>query len=84
VTVSIIPDITRDQDPSLELEELLAATGIESGVVDLRWVSRDHWLRKALVARPLEYIATRAEDWGESVDGFLFIRTMAPATPLER
>jgi erythromycin esterase len=48
-----VPDITRDQDPSLELEELLAATGIESGVVDLRRVSRDHWLRKALVARPL-------------------------------
>jgi erythromycin esterase len=84
VSVSIIPDITRDQDPSLELEELLAATGIESAIVDLRKLSREHWLRKSLVARPLEYTAMRAEDWGESVDGFLFIRTMAPATPLQR
>jgi erythromycin esterase len=79
-----IPDIARDQDPSLELEELLAATGIESGVVDLRRLSREHWLRRALVARPMEYTAMRAEDWGESVDGFLFIRTMTPATPLQR
>jgi erythromycin esterase len=79
-----IPDITRDQDPSLELEELLAATGIESGIVDLRMLSREHWLRKSLVARPLEYTAVRAEDWGETVDGFLFLRAMAPATPLQR
>jgi erythromycin esterase len=79
-----VPDITRDQDPSLELEELLAATGIESGVVDLRGLSRDHWLRKALVARAMGYSAMWAEDWGESVDGFLYIRTMTPATPLQR
>jgi erythromycin esterase len=79
-----VPNITRDQDPSLELEELLAATGIESGVVDLRRLSRDHWLRGALVARAMGYSAMWAEDWGESVDGFLFIRTMTPATPLQR
>jgi erythromycin esterase len=37
------------------------------------------WLRQPLLSRPLGYLEMRA-DWGEVLDGLLYLRTMAPST----
>ncbi|MEO6223068.1 MAG: erythromycin esterase family protein [Vicinamibacterales bacterium] len=70
--------IKRDQHPSIELEELLAATGFDYALVDFRTQTRQgRWLTSPIVSRPLGNQAMRAV-WPSVFDALFFIRVMEP------
>jgi erythromycin esterase len=79
-TYTIVPDQRREA----EFEELMAATGHRSGLVDLRTaVAERTWLAQPFFARPINHSTDRSR-WGSNVDAFLFIRTQEPAVPIPR
>lgn len=70
-----------DQVEEFELEELIAATGVEYGLLDLRRRRPgDAWLDRPLIGRGIDrYIPWRAA-WRQHLDGLLFVRRMTPST----
>jgi erythromycin esterase len=71
-------DVQKDQDPSIELEELFNATGFDYAAVDLRHVAAGgEWLKTPIVSRPLSNQAMRAV-WPDVLDAMFFIRVMKP------
>ena len=79
-TYTIVPDQRREA----EFEELMAATGRRSGLVDFRAAGAEgSWLAQPFFARPLNHSTDRSR-WGDNVDAFLFIRTQEPAVAIPR
>ena len=71
-------DIRRDQDTSIEMEELLHAAGFEFAVVDLRNPGRaGGWLKSPIVSRAVAHQGMRAS-WPGVLDALFYIREMAP------
>jgi erythromycin esterase len=70
-----------DQVEEFELEELIAATGVEHGLLDVRRRRPgDAWLGRPLIGRGIDrYIPWRAA-WRQHLDGLLFVREMTPST----
>ncbi len=72
--------IVKDQDESIELEELFNATDLEYALVDFRHPAEGgEWLRQEIFARPFDHVSESA-DWTEIMDGIMFIRKMAQGT----
>ncbi len=72
--------IVKDQDESIELEELFNATDLEYALVDFRHPAEGgEWLRQEILARPFDHVSESA-DWTEIMDGIMFIRKMAQGT----
>src|SRR5205814_836145 len=70
--------IKTDQDPSMELEELLGAAGFTAAFLDYRHISRvGAWLREPMLSRPIAEHAKIAR-WPIVLDGILFLREMTP------
>jgi erythromycin esterase len=64
------------------LDALWRDSGQAFAFLDLRALPRGgEWLRLPVVARPLGYAPMRAI-WPNLFDGFVFIRTMTPSTPV--
>jgi erythromycin esterase len=71
-------EVRRDQDPSIELEELLNAARFDYAVVDFRKpAAGGEWLKTPIVSRPLASQGMRAV-WPEVLDAMFFIRVMEP------
>ncbi len=72
--------IVKDQDESIELEELINATDLEYALVDFRHPAEGgEWLRQEILARPFSHVSESA-DWTQIMDGIMFIRKMARST----
>jgi erythromycin esterase len=70
--------VREDQDPSIELEELLNAARFDYALVDFRHrAPGDRWLRQPIVSRPLANQGMRAA-WPDVLDAMFFIRRMEP------
>lgn len=66
------------------LEDLMERAGLENALMDFRNPPRGgRWLREPLISRPLGYTEMKA-DWGEVLDGMMYIREMIPSTRAER
>ncbi len=75
--------IVKDQDESIELEELINATDLEYALVDFRHPAEGgEWLRQEILARPFDHVRERA-DWTQIMDGIMFIRKMARSTAMQ-
>ena len=62
------------------LEDLLRRAGPPLAILNLRRPGPGgEWLREPLLARPLGYVAMRA-DWTRSLDALFYIREMTPST----
>lgn len=73
--------VVSDQDPSFEMEELLAETGVEQAVVLLREVpTGGEWLRSPIRSRIWAYKSILGT-WPEHADAILFMRTVTPRAP---
>lgn len=71
-------EVQKDQDPSIELEELFNAAGFDYALVDLRKpAAGGEWLKMPMVARPLAAQGMRAV-WPNVLDAMFFIRVMEP------
>jgi erythromycin esterase len=71
-------DVTADQHPSFEFEELMNAAGHELAWVSLRTARvAGSWLGGAFLARPVSSATERAP-WSEVMDAVFFIRTQEP------
>ena len=71
-------DVRKDQDPSIELEELLNAARFDYALVDFRKpAARGEWLNTPIVSRPLASQGMRAV-WPNVLDAMFFIRVMEP------
>jgi len=71
-------EVEKDQDSSIELEELFNATGFDYALVDLRRpAAGGEWLKTPIVARPLAAQGMRAV-WPNVLDAMFFIRVMEP------
>ncbi|HUU28572.1 MAG TPA: erythromycin esterase family protein [archaeon] len=71
--------VASDQDPTFELEELLATTGLEQAVVPLRNLPPGgDWLRSPILSRDgyLSVLTT----WPDHADAILFMRAATPRT----
>jgi erythromycin esterase len=83
-----IPDLTvvTDQDAHFELEELLAASGLQNGVLILRNPAPGgNWLRTPMLSRMPNNYHSLLSIWPDHTDAVLFLRTIAPRrTPLSR
>jgi erythromycin esterase len=79
--------VASDQDPTFELEELLAATGLEQAVVPLRNLPPGgDWLRNPILGR-LESDSdyrTLLATWPDHADAILFMRAATPRTRFPR
>ena len=76
--------VVSDQDPAFELEELLAATGLEQAVVPLRALPPgSDWLRTPILSRPWHYLSFLGT-WPDFADAILFMRTATPRTRIPR
>ncbi len=68
----------KDQDPSIELEELLNAARFDYALLDFRTpAAQGGWLREPIVSRPLGNQGMRAV-WPDVMDAMFFIRVMEP------
>ena len=68
----------KDQDPSIELEELLNAARFDYALLDFRNpAAHGGWLKEPIVSRPLGNQGMRAV-WPNVVDAMFFIRVMEP------
>ncbi len=75
--------IVKDQEESIELEELMNATDLEYALVDFRHRAEGgEWLRQEILARPFDHVRERA-DWTQIMDGIMFIRKMARSTAMQ-
>ncbi len=71
--------VVSDQVPEVEFEELMASTGENAALVDLRQPNkRAHWLVGSFVARPFEHVSMRSM-WSHHFDAFLFLKTQEPS-----
>ena len=80
---SFLSAVEKDQDPSIELEELLNAARFDYALVDFRKpVAKGEWLKAPIISRPLAGQGMRAV-WPNVLDAMFFIRVMEPnlATP---
>ena len=59
-------------------EELMARTGLEAALVDLRGLDRNAWLSGPVIARPLSYKELRGS-WPRHLDAFVFLRNPNPS-----
>lgn len=78
------PDLTvvTDQDARFELEELLAGTGLEHGVVILRNPPPGgDWLRTPMLSRMPQNYYSLLSIWPDHADAVLFLRTITPRRP---
>jgi len=76
--------VVSDQDSTFELEELLAATGLEQAVVPLRNVPPGgDWLRSPILSRPWNYQSFLSA-WPDHADAILFMRAATPRTRIPR
>jgi len=67
-----------DQDPTFELEELLAATGLEQAVLPLRNLPPGgDWLRSPILSRTWTYQSVLGT-WPDHADAILFMRAATP------
>jgi erythromycin esterase len=70
--------VVSDHDPTFELEELLAETGLEQVVVPLRNLSPGgDWLRSPIFFRPSNYQLALGT-WPDHADAILFMRAVTP------
>jgi len=70
--------ITSDQDPSIELEEILNAARFDYALLNFRKASgAGAWLTAPIVSRPLANQGMRAV-WPNVLDAMFFIRVMQP------
>ncbi len=70
--------IAEDQDSSVaELEELLAATGLRHGLLDLQRAPPQSWLSGEFSARSVGHTMVAAR-WRDLVDALIFIREQEP------
>ena len=70
--------IVEDQDPSVELEELLNATKYDYALVNFRSKSKgNEWLHTPIISRPLANLGMKA-DWTQIMDAMFYIRVMEP------
>lgn len=75
---SVRAEVEKDQDPSIELEELLNAARFDYALVDFRKPARGgEWLKAPIVSRPLASQGMRAV-WPNVLDAMFFIRVMEP------
>jgi erythromycin esterase len=75
---SFINAVKKDQDPSIELEELLNAVPFDYALVDFRKpAAHGEWLKESIISRPLASQGMRAV-WPNVVDAMFFIRVMEP------
>ena len=71
-------EIKSDQDPSIELEEILNAARFDYALLDFRNSSGNGaWLKAPIVSRPLANQGMRAV-WPNVLDAMFFIRVMGP------
>lgn len=70
-------EIAVDQDSLPELEELMAATGLRYGLLDLRGAAKGSWLRGEFPARPEEHKTISAR-WSDLLDALVFVRAQEP------
>jgi len=76
--------VVSDQDPTFELEELLAATGLEQAVVPLRNLPPGgDWLRSPILSRPWNYESVLVT-WTDHADAILFMRAATPRASIPR
>jgi len=72
--------VVSDQDPTFELEELMAATGLEQAVVPLRNLPLGgDWLRNPILSQPTFYERVLVT-WPDHANAILFMRTITPRT----
>jgi len=70
--------VVSDQDPTFELEELLAATGLEQAVVSLRNLPPGgDWLRSPILSQIWAYQSVLVT-WPDHADAILFMRAATP------
>ncbi len=75
---SFLSAVQKDQDPSIELEELLNAAGFDYALLDLRKpAAHGEWLKAPIISRPLAGQGMRAV-WPNVLDAMFFIRVMEP------
>ena len=76
--------VVSDQDSTFELEELLAAIGLEQAVVPLRNVPPGgDWLRSPILSRPWNYQSFLSA-WPDHADAILFMRAATPRARIPR
>lgn len=76
-----LPDLTvvTDQDARFELEELLAASGAQYGVLVLKDPAPGaDWLRTPILSRLPNNYYSLTSIWPEHADAILFLRTITP------
>ena len=70
--------IHADQSPELELEEMMALTGVEAGFLNLRGLDETGaWLNKPVIARPFAHEPTKGV-WPKMMDGLIYIKKISP------
>ncbi|MDP2983347.1 MAG: erythromycin esterase family protein [Candidatus Latescibacter sp.] len=76
--------VMSDQDPTFELEELMAATGLEQAVVPLRNLpAGGDWLRSPIFCRIFNYKSILGT-WPDHADAILFMRAATPTIRIPR
>ena len=71
-------EIVPDQDPLPEVEELIAAAGLDYGLLDLRRAAaKGSWAGGEFLARPIGH-TTYPRVWSDALDALLFVREQEP------
>jgi erythromycin esterase len=77
--------VVSDQDSTFELEELLAATGLEQAVVPLRNLPPGgEWLRNPIFGRLTFGYRNVLATWPDHADAILFMRAATPKAMIRR
>jgi erythromycin esterase len=80
-----IINVVSDQDSTFELEELLAATGLEQAVVPLRNLPPGgEWLRNPIFGRLTFDYRNVLATWPDHADAILYMRAATPRTRIPR
>ncbi len=75
---SFLSTVKKDQDASIELEELLNAARFDYALVNFRTpAAHGEWLKEPIISRPLGHQGMRAV-WPNVMDAMFFIRVMEP------
>jgi erythromycin esterase len=75
---SVRSEVEKDQDPSIELEELFNAARFDYALVDFRKPAPEgEWLKAPIISRPLASQGMRAV-WPNVLDAMFYIRVMEP------
>ncbi len=75
---SFLSAVKKDQDPSVELEELLNAARFDYALLNFRKpAAHGEWLKQPIISRPLASQGMRAV-WPNVLDAMFFIRVMEP------